>query len=253
MESTHNQKTHSNEIFSNNYSLAVLSPVLGMLRPKTINNENYYEFVHGEFFKILLSNYSNSYTEAHLWLNGTKIGVYTLKPYHKIMIDQPQNSTKYFLYNVDGLHDMIGSNYQSKTALTNMFQNGNIVAIFKPESKDAYLIHTNPPEFKRYNFFYNKLHNQKYGSEKIIHDKMPLCSENTDFQSCSTYLNKYNQTSHPNTYDMVEDLSGFNSTNNIKQVKNKNLTSLFTEIDQTGVIVLRAQITTGYDQHNVLL
>jgi hypothetical protein len=151
-----------NSINLNGYSLEILAH--GEIMEKIIyKNANYYALENDTEYKIRLTNNKNVRTDAHIWIDDQKVGVWRINPYSRITIERPANLNRKFTLVKE-------ISYRAKEAgiELGLQTNGLVKVEFKPEKYSSYV-----PEVADYNDYYSK---QTYDPTGVHY----LCKAYTD-------------------------------------------------------------------------
>lgn len=151
-----------NSINLNGYSLEILA--YGETMEKIIyKNANYYALKNNTEYKIRLTNNKDVRTDAHIWIDEEKVGVWRINPYSRITIERPVNLDRKFTLVKET------SYYAREAGIELGLQtNGLIKVEFKPEKYSTYV-----PKVNEYNDYYNK---QEYDPTGVHY----LCKAYTD-------------------------------------------------------------------------
>lgn len=91
----------------------------------------YFSMPHGTEYKLRLSTSRNTRSDAHVWIDGEKVGVWRLNPYDSITIERPANIARKFTLLAEGTNDAINANI-----VTGANENGLVKVVFKPEFRE---------------------------------------------------------------------------------------------------------------------
>lgn len=130
-------------VFLNGFSLEILSDKFPI--EKVIHHEkNYFSLPNGSEYKLRLRNDHNIRVDAHVWINGKKIGIYRINPYSTIVIERSSDLSQKFILSEDIYFD-------NRTYFD--YNNyGLIKIIFKPEKNmnyDAMVYYNNPTNLNK--------------------------------------------------------------------------------------------------------
>jgi len=90
----------------------------------------YFAMPHGTEYKLRLGSSRNTRADAHVWIDGEKVGVWRLDPYEQITIERPANVARKFTLLTEGTSDAINADIT-----TGNQNNGLVKVVFKPEFK----------------------------------------------------------------------------------------------------------------------
>ena len=114
-----------NSIYLNRFSLSIL--IDGEAAEKVIyRNANYYSMPDNTQYMIELANDNNVKADAHVFINGKKIGAWRINPYSKILVKSPSNSNQMLI--------MVKENIQNGMSDPNY---GLIKVEFRPEKESS--------------------------------------------------------------------------------------------------------------------
>jgi hypothetical protein len=113
----------------NNFSLQIVGPN-GPVSKIVKGGHNYYGMAHGTEYKLCLSSSHHANTDAHVWIDDEKVGVWRIKPYGSITIERPANTARKFTILKEGTHDA-----SSAGIIYGNENNGLIKVTFEPEFK----------------------------------------------------------------------------------------------------------------------
>lgn len=119
----------------NSNGFAVEITLNGMSAPKHLmNGANYFSLPHRAEYKIKLSNNKSARADAHVYIDGEKMGVWRLHQYQPVSIERPVNDHKKFTFLKEGT-----ASAHEGGIVSGKSENGIIKVIFKPEkSHDEY-------------------------------------------------------------------------------------------------------------------
>lgn len=89
-----------NSIYLNGFSLSILvdnEPVEKII----YRNANYYEMPNQSIYTLELTNDNNVRTDAHVWINEKKIGIWRINPYSTISIKTHKTGERFILFKDD--------------------------------------------------------------------------------------------------------------------------------------------------------
>lgn len=109
-------------------------------------NGGYVEMVHGQKYKVVLTNYTNKRADAELNIDGKYIGTFRLEPYGTIQLERPLDDKGRFTFYKNGTKEYYSSelNNVSKDNL------GLVSVTFKPEKVSFPIYTTHYPNLPWY-------------------------------------------------------------------------------------------------------
>lgn len=108
---------------SNGFSVSVSNSTI-----KYVDSHKYYALRHEDEYKIILKNDNTTQCDANVWVDGTLVGVWRLKPYSSAQIERPANENRKFTFFKEN-----SKSAQSVGIVAGASQNGVIKVVFKPE------------------------------------------------------------------------------------------------------------------------
>jgi hypothetical protein len=91
---------------------------------------DYTSLRHNTEYSLRLSNSNSTNCDAHVWIDGEKVGVWRLRPYQTATIERPANLNRKFTFVKENSYQAVQGNVQ-----TGNFDNGLVKVVFKPEKK----------------------------------------------------------------------------------------------------------------------
>ena len=124
-----------NSVISNGFMLEILDK-FGPIEKVIYKGGNYYALKEESTFAIKLSNDHNMRVDAHVWLDGYKIGIWRINPNSHIIIDKLRDNKKLIIYKEGIINPP-----------NNTTTRGLLKIIYYPEQKynDSYLIGNRRP------------------------------------------------------------------------------------------------------------
>lgn len=184
----------------------------GMSAPKHLmNGANYFSLPHRAEYKIKLSNNKSARADAHVYIDGEKMGVWRLNQYQLVSIERPVNDHKKFTF----LKENTASAHEGGV-VSGKSENGIIKVVFKPEkSYDEY------DKYDEYDDLeYVTLSNDFRGNiQKKSKSDRGMSNSFEKSMSNQSYSNSTNSTNGTNGINGYTDGANFNesysnSTNN---------------------------------------
>jgi len=145
-------------IISNGFSMGIIANNLSVYGDKSgeiplekivYKNSHFYSLPENSEYKIKLGNNNFMRVDAHVWIDGIKIGVWRINPESSIIIDKTTKGNKKFILMKEGTQDAIVAGIRSGA-----FDNGLITVKFIPEKlqpayeiKPNYSYHDDPTEY----------------------------------------------------------------------------------------------------------
>ncbi len=205
----------------NGFSLEILD-WKGPVEKIIYRDSNYYSMPDGSEYKIRLSSSHNTKVDAHVWIDGEKIGVWRVNPHGRITIERPANVSRKFTLLKEGTINAIRGGIMIGSK-----DNGVIKVMFRPEMRDV-----------MYGDF-------RHGLEKeyLFSSQIPMCNSYTDTvtphnrlnQNCSMsaeeYDNKveYGMTSAGTTLGKPSD-QRFKRVTPLSDIDYDNITTIYTRL-----------------------
>jgi len=90
----------------NNFALQVIGPD-GPVRKMSKGDDNYYAMPHGTEYKLCLTNSHGTNVDAHVWIDGEKVGVWRIYPHGKITIERQVGVARKFTILKEGLRETV--------------------------------------------------------------------------------------------------------------------------------------------------
>ena len=119
-------------IYSNNFMLEILDET-GPIEKIIYNNSNYYSLPDGARYKLRLTNNNNVRADAHVWVDGIKVGVWRINGNSQLIIRRSLNSIDEFTFIRDGLVDTMSARIRRGGK-----DNGLVRVTFRPEKSSYY-------------------------------------------------------------------------------------------------------------------
>jgi len=127
-------------VISNGFSIEIIANVVRENIPSNPTNEvpvekvvyknsNYYSLPENTVYKIKLGNYNFMRVDAHVWIDGVKVGVWRINPESSVTIDKPATNNNKFVITKRGTVGMFNQ--------MNSFENGLVKVQFVPEQEQA--------------------------------------------------------------------------------------------------------------------
>ncbi len=119
-------------IILNGFSLEVLNEY-GPIEKVVHGTSNYYSLPHNTEYKLRLSNNHHRRVDAHVWIDGEKVGIWRINPTSRITIERPSTIARKFtlLKEGSGVANSIGISKGNP-------DNGLIRVTFRPEKESGY-------------------------------------------------------------------------------------------------------------------
>nr|QBK89239.1 MAG: hypothetical protein LCMiAC02_03340 [Mimivirus LCMiAC02] len=118
-----------NSVELNKFSLKIITDD-GDVDKIMRNGSNYYALPDRTEYKLKLGNYNNVKADAHVWIDGEKVGVWRLKSYSNITIERPAKISRKFTLLKENSRKARNAGITRGKA-----KNGLIKVVFKPEKK----------------------------------------------------------------------------------------------------------------------
>jgi hypothetical protein len=118
-----------NSVDLNGFSVEIVGSN-GLVRKVYDMGHTYFAMPHGTEYKLQLGSSRNTRADAHVWIDGEKVGVWRIGPYGQITIERPANVARKFTLLTEGTSDAIGADI-----VTGNQDNGLVKVVFKPEFK----------------------------------------------------------------------------------------------------------------------
>ena len=210
-------------VSSNDFSLEIL--LNGICAPKhLVDRANYFSLHHGDEYKIRLLNNKSVRADAHVYIDGERVGVWRLSPHKPISIERPSDSNKKFTFlkeNTCDAHD--GGIESGKEA------NGLVKVIFKPEKYhncDCALFDYDENEV------YKTMHNQSYSSLSAKSKRSMNFSNSLDSYRGDISTNSTNSTnfSAGGTALGTHSFQQFGNTSQLYDIDYANVTTLLARL-----------------------
>lgn len=115
-------------VLLNGFSLEILSS-FGPVEKVIYREGNYFSLPDGSEYKLKLGNDHDTRVDAHVWIDGEKVGVWRINPYSSIVIERPHNISRKFTLFKEGTRRAIRAGVKNGDHET-----GIIKVIFKPEN-----------------------------------------------------------------------------------------------------------------------
>ena len=120
-------------VFLNGFSLEILMDNSSV--EKVIHkNFNYFALPDRSEYVLKLGNDNGTKTDAHVWIDNEKMGVWRIHPYSKVLIERPANINRKFVLLKEGTTHAKEADIQNQVS-----SNGLIKIIFKPEKTNQYV------------------------------------------------------------------------------------------------------------------
>ena len=120
-------------IFLNGFSLEIFVDN-GPVEKVPYRNFNYFALPDKSEYVIKLGNDHGVKTDAHVWIDNEKIGVWRINSYSKVVIESPANINRKLVLLKEGTINAKEAGIQSQDNV-----NGLIKIIFKPEKLNEYI------------------------------------------------------------------------------------------------------------------
>ena len=177
----------------NNFSLEILADLgslFGSYRTPfepvekiVYNGGNYFAMPHNTVYKIRLGNNNGVKADAHVWIDGEKIGVWRINSYSRIVIERPANIARKLVL----LKENTGKAFKAGIK-SGLRENGLIKVTFKPSK---YLDYETSKYFE--NHPYSKINSlprcfMNYTDTVTPGDKMSdrKCSMDQSYSNCTS-------------------------------------------------------------------
>jgi len=122
--------SYMNAVKLNNFSLDIEAKY-EHIEKYTRNDNNYFAIPDGTEYKLKLENDNGVKVDAHVWIDGEKIGIWRIKPYDDIVIERPAEISRKFTFLKEGSRRANRAGIMSGKS-----DNGLIKVVFKPEKKE---------------------------------------------------------------------------------------------------------------------
>lgn len=156
----------------NGFSIEILSDG-GPVEKVIHSGSNYFSLPHGSEYKIRVGNDHGIRTDAHVWVDGEKAGVWRINPYSRVTIERPAHVARKFT-----LLDESSGSARGAGVEMGAEENGLVKIIFKPERRsDVFFDQGVPPRFPKFPDFDDLGYQDGLGYQ-TIHN--PGCSDYTD-------------------------------------------------------------------------
>ncbi len=169
-------------IRDNGFSLEILDH-RGPVEKIIYRNSNYYGLPDGSEYKIRLGNSTGARVDAHVWVDGEKVGIWRIKSFGRILIERPVSFSRKFTLLKDGTRDA----YERGMVIGSP-NNGVVKVTFRPEVQD---------------FPYGP---KRHGLEKeyLFSSEIPRCNAYTDTVTPYTNYNQNCMLSTPEYENKIE-------------------------------------------------
>lgn len=209
-----------NSVHSNGFSVGIVTDK-GPVEKIIYRKGNYYALADNTEYKITLGNAHDVKTDAHVWVNGVKAGIWRINPYSKVIISASSDFKKKFRITENNQYDQ----YIDRT-LDGNINNGLIRVLFYPEIRGSYQLELlyNYDAFKRDDptidrFAYCKNYTDSISPENLNrHCSTPayIYEQSILMNNTPIYANSSNIQMNENT-NLLYDVSPYTS-----KVKDKN-------------------------------
>jgi len=205
----------------NGFSVEILG-YFGPIEKVIYKDSNYYAMEDGTEYKIRLTNTHNVKVDAHVWIDGKKIGVWRIKPHGRVTVERPANlSRKFTLLSERSQHEK----YPNLRINKNL--HGLIKVTFRPEVEDK--------------LYGNMRHG--YDKEYIYSSSLPMCNSYSDTVTPHTRYNRNCITKAQVYENSIMDRYGpagtgvgdyshqrFNRVTPISDIDYDNITTIYTRL-----------------------
>jgi len=155
-----------NSVLLNGFSLEILDDT-GVVEKAIYRNSNYYALADRTEYKLRLGNDHGVKTDAHVWIDNEKVGVWRINPYSRVTIERPANVSRKFVLLKEGTSAAREAGIGQQDS-----NNGLVKVVFKPEKISAYI-----PLEDRSDIYYQ---NQSLNFDPTNADANYFCTSYTD-------------------------------------------------------------------------
>lgn len=116
-------------VYLHGYSIQI-QPKYTSSRNFVRDGADYTSLRHNTEYSLRLSNSNSSRCDAHVWIDGEKVGVWRLRPYQTATIERPANLSRKFTFVKENSYQALQGDVR-----IGKFENGLVKVVFKPEKK----------------------------------------------------------------------------------------------------------------------
>jgi len=116
----------------NGYTVEIVT-INGTVGSKTINGAHYIPLDDRTEYKLRISSNKGLRTDATVWIDGNKVGVWRIKPYGSITVERPVNNARKFTFLKEGSRSAVQGGIK-----TGKEENGIIKVVFKHERQQVF-------------------------------------------------------------------------------------------------------------------
>lgn len=157
-----------NQVYMNDFSLEIQTN--GIKADKIVKNgSNYFVLPNESEYKLKLGNQKSVKVDAHVSIDGEKVGIWRINKYSSITIERPSNINKKFVLLKEGT-----SQAKSAGIKTGDDSNGLIKIVFKPEKVKENIMY-----FNHISSCFNDSLQSNYSSNKSMKQSTDSCAYRT--------------------------------------------------------------------------
>lgn len=120
----------STDMSLNGYTIEIVT-LSGVTNSRTINGAHYVPLDDRTEYKLRIHSNKGVRTDATVWIDGNKVGVWRVKPYGSITIERPVNNARKFTFLKEGSQAA-----RQGGIVTGKEENGLIKVVFKHEIQE---------------------------------------------------------------------------------------------------------------------
>lgn len=116
-------------VYLRGYSIQI-QPLYSSSRNFVRDGADYTSLKHNTEYSLRISNSNSTKCDAHVWIDGEKVGVWRLRPYQTATIERPANLNRKFTFVKENSYQALQGDIK-----TGKYENGLVKVVFKPEKK----------------------------------------------------------------------------------------------------------------------
>ena len=159
-------------IHLNNFSLEIMDNN-GPVEKVIYKDSNYYAMPEGTEYKLRLTNSRDTRTDAHVWIDGEKVGIWRINPNSRIVVERPSGTSRKFMILNNRIIDSPNIGVVKVTFKPEMYD--NLYGLMRHGHEKEYLYSAYTPRCFEYSDTvtpYDKQHQNCMLSTKEYEDKL---------------------------------------------------------------------------------